>query len=157
MERVNEVHFSKVSLFEKFITEGKEKAGEPAKEGAMMDGGGMARIRASTFQQQREEVCAAPHYAASFHCLVEERQDCEELKPKPKEKWTFIMDRKQEAKKHRMECCALASKNRCMRCGRSNKQIKLPGTCEGPRWQGKDPQQKFKRWSKQHIWDGMTR
>ena len=24
------------------------------------------------------------HYAASFHCLMEDWQDCEELKPKPK-------------------------------------------------------------------------
>ena len=34
---------------------------------------------------------AAMQYAASFHCLVEERKDCEELKPKPKESglsWT---------------------------------------------------------------------
>ena len=27
----------------------------------------------------------ALQYAASFHCLVEEWKDCEELKPKPKE------------------------------------------------------------------------
>ena len=30
---------------------------------------------------------AALKYAASFHCLVEEWKDCEELKPKPEEKW----------------------------------------------------------------------
>ena len=29
-------------------------------------------------------------YAASFHCLVEERKDGEELEPTPKEKWTFV-------------------------------------------------------------------
>ena len=33
---------------------------------------------------------AALQYAASFHCPVEQWKDCEELKPKPKEKWSFV-------------------------------------------------------------------
>ena len=33
-----------------------------------------------------EEVYAAVQYAASFHCLVEKWNECEELKPKPIEK-----------------------------------------------------------------------
>ena len=41
-----------MSLFEKFITDGNEKADEPAKEGAMLDGGDMAQIRASTVPQK---------------------------------------------------------------------------------------------------------
>ena len=35
-------------------------------------------------------------YAASFHCLVEEWKDCEELKPKPKEKCGFSRIRKKD-------------------------------------------------------------
>ena len=35
-----------MSHFENFVTEGNEKADEPVKEGAMLDGGGMAEIRA---------------------------------------------------------------------------------------------------------------
>ena len=46
---------------------------------------------------------AALQYAASFHCLVKEWKDCEELKPKSKEKWTFE-DEKREETKHRTEC-----------------------------------------------------
>ena len=49
-----------MSLFEKFITEVNERADELAKEGAMLDGGAMAQVRASTVLQDREEVCAAP-------------------------------------------------------------------------------------------------
>ena len=75
----------------------------------------MAQIRASTVQQEREEVYAAPQYAASFHCLVKEWQDCGELKPKLKDKCAFV-DRKMEAQKHRMEWCAAAREYRCMRC-----------------------------------------
>ena len=75
----------------------------------------MAQIRASTVQQKREVVFAALQYAASFHCLVEERQDYEELKPKPKEKCTFV---NKKGKKHRMEWCAAAKKYRCARCER---------------------------------------
>ena len=40
---------------------------------------------AKTIEQEREEVYAALQYAASFHCLVEEWNHCEELKPPPKE------------------------------------------------------------------------
>ena len=48
----------KVSNFEKFVTEGNEKAGELANVGAMLDQGFMAEMRAKTVQQVREEVCA---------------------------------------------------------------------------------------------------
>ena len=68
-----------MSLFEKFITEGNEKADEPAKEGARLDGGDMAQVKAITVQQAREEVYAALQNAASFHCLVDEWKDYEEL------------------------------------------------------------------------------
>ena len=52
--------------------------------------GFMAEARAETMQQEREEVYVALQYAASFHCLVEQWKDCEELKPQPKEKWVFV-------------------------------------------------------------------
>ena len=55
------------------------KADELTKAGAMLDEGFMADARAVTMQQEREEVYAALQYAASFHCLVEEWKDCEEL------------------------------------------------------------------------------
>ena len=75
-----------MSHFESFVTEGNEKADDLAKAGAISDEGFVAEARAETVQQDREEVYAALQYAASFHCLVEEWKDCEELKPKPKEK-----------------------------------------------------------------------
>ena len=50
-----------------------------------MDGGEVAQIRASTVQQDREEVRAALQCATGFHCLMEEWRDREELKPKPTE------------------------------------------------------------------------
>ena len=57
-----------------------------AKEGALRDEELIAKARAETVQQEREDVHAALQYAASFHCLVEEWKDCEELKAQPKEK-----------------------------------------------------------------------
>ena len=71
-------------------TEGNEKPDKLAKEGAMLDKGFMADVRAKTMQQEREEVYAAFQCAASFHCSVEEWKDCDELKPKPKEKGIFV-------------------------------------------------------------------
>ena len=112
-----------MSQFERFVTEGTEKADELAKAGAMLDEGFMAEARAETMQQEREEVYAALQYAASFHFLVEQWKDCEELKPKPKEKWIFV-DKKSEETKHRTEWCAEADKYRCMRCGRGSKYMK---------------------------------
>ena len=71
----------KMTKLERFVTEGNEKAYELAKAGAMLDEGFMAEARAETMRQEREEVYVALQYAASFHCLVEEWKDCEELKP----------------------------------------------------------------------------
>ena len=75
-----------MSQLEKFVTEGNGKVDELAKVGAMLDEGFLAEVRANTVQQEREYVYAALQYAASCHCLEEEWKDCEELKPKPKEK-----------------------------------------------------------------------
>ena len=44
--------------FEKFVTDGNEKADDLAKAGAMLDEGFMAEARAKTMQQEREEVHA---------------------------------------------------------------------------------------------------
>ena len=71
---------------ERFVTVGNEKADESAKAGAMSDERFKAQTRAKTVQQEREELSAALQHAASFHCLVKEWKDCEELKPQPKEK-----------------------------------------------------------------------
>ena len=64
----------------------------------------MAEVSADTMKQEREreEVYVALPYAASFHCLVEEWKDCEEIKPTPKEKWSFI-DKRRERMQHRTE------------------------------------------------------
>ena len=91
-----------MSHFEKFVT---ENADELAK-GAMMDDGFVAEARAKTMQQEREEVYAALQCAASFHCLVEEWKDCAEIKPQPKEKWTFCGQEKGGNKASTgMVCC----------------------------------------------------
>ena len=87
-------------------------------------------------KQEREEVYVALQYAASFHCLVEEWKDCEELRPKPKEKGSFV-DKRRESMKHRTEWCAEADRYRCMRCGRGSKYMKMPGRCDGPKFLSK--------------------
>ena len=96
-----------------------------AKEGALPEEGFMVEARAETMQQESEEVYAALQYAASFHC--------EELKPKPKEKWTFL-DQKREETKHRTKWCAETDGYGCVRCGRGSKYMKMPGKCTGPKF-----------------------
>ena len=122
----------RMTHFEKFVTDGNEKADDLAKGGAVLDEGFMAEARAKTMQQEREELYVALQFAASFHCLIEEWKDCEELKPKPKEKWSFV-DRRVRMK-HRTEWRAEADRYRCMRCGRGSKNMKMPGTCIGPKF-----------------------
>ena len=111
----------------------------------MLDEGFMAEARAKTVRQEREEVCAGLQYAASFHCLVKEWTDCEELKPKPREKWIFVNQKKEETR-HRTEWCAETNKYRCMRCGRGSKYMKMPGKCTGPKYLEKN----LGTWGKRH-------
>ena len=139
-----------VSVFERFIAKGNEKSDEFAQEGAMIDGGLMAQVRASTVQQEREEGYAALQHAARIHYLVEERKDGEELKPTPKEKWTFV-NKHVEARKHRTEWCAAAIKCRCLTCGRSSTNLKIQGKCEGPKLLQEDSKHNLGRWSKSHL------
>ena len=106
----------------------------------MLDEGFMAEATAKTVQQEREEVYAA-------YCLLErEWKDCHELKPKPKEKWIFV-DQKREETKNRTEWCAEANKYRCMRCGRSSKRMKMPGKCKGPKYWSEN----WRKWRKRHL------
>ena len=135
-----------MSQFERFVTEGNEKADEVAKAGAMLDGGFVSEARAETMKQEREEVYAALQYAAGLHCLVEEWKDCEELRPKPKEKWVFV-EHKSEIVKHRTEWCAEADKCRCMRCGRGSMYMKMPGKCAGPQV----PTKSLAKWRRRHL------
>ena len=100
-------------ILKKFVTEGNEKADELAKAEAVLDEGFMAEVRAKT--------------VASLNSFVEEWKDCEELKPKPKQKWIFV-DKKSEESKHRTEWCAEAkdtremhrNKNTCRKMGESD-------------------------------------
>ena len=123
----------KMAKIERFVTEGNEKADELAKAGARLDEGFMAEMRAVTMKQEREEVYAALQYAARVHFLVEEWKDCEELKPKPKEKWIFN-DKKIEGMKHRTKWCAEANRYRCVRCGEGSKHMNMPGSMRGKEW-----------------------
>ena len=136
----------KLTQFERFVPGGNEKADELAKAGAMLDEGFMAEARAETMKLEREEVYVALQYAACFHCLVEEWKDCEELKPKLKEKWSFI-DRKSEGMKHRTEWCAEADGYRCVRCGRGSTYMKMPGRCTGPKFLSKS----LRKWRRRHL------
>ena len=136
----------KMTKFERFVTEGNEEAVKLAKAGAMLDEGFMAEVRAVTVKHGREEVYVALQYAASFHCLVEEWKDCEELRSKQKEKWFFV-DKRRERIKHRTEWCADANRYRCMRCERGSKYMKMPGTCDGPTFLSK----RLGKWSSRHL------
>ena len=88
-----------MSHFEIFVTEGNEMADELANAGAMLDEGFYGTRKGNYHSaRERQEVYAALQYAASFHCLVEEWNDCEELKPKSKDKWIFVDQKKEESK-----------------------------------------------------------
>ena len=107
----------------------------------------MAPIGASAVQQTAKGFYAALPHAASFRCLVEEWQDCEELDLKWLEKGVSGQTSgSQEALHSGVRLC-----KHCVRCGRSSKKIKMPGTGERPRWLGKTPTKKLKRLGKAHL------
>ena len=114
-----------MSLFEKFVTTRKAMRKQMTwqKEEQCWTKDSLQKVEQKTMQQEREEVYGTLHYAASSHCLVEEWKYCEELRPKPKEKWVFV-EKKSRKTMHRTEWCAEANKNRCMRCGRGSKYVK---------------------------------
>ena len=70
---------------EQFEREAKEGWRFAADAAGITDERASSDVRAKKMQQEREEVYAVLQYAASFHCLMEQWKDCEELKPKPKE------------------------------------------------------------------------
>ena len=72
-----------MSQFGRFVTEGNEKADELAKQ--------QEQCWTKDFS-----TYAALQYAASFHCLAEVWKDCEEIKPKSKEKWIFVDQKREE-------------------------------------------------------------
>ena len=121
-------------LFEKFITEGNEKADELAKAGALLDGGFMAQARASTIQPEREDVHG-----------MKEWKDCEELQPKPQEKWKFV-DKGKEETKYRTEWCAEAKKYRCTRRGRGRQVSEDARKMCRTKVVDKGHKHKFRRW-----------
>ena len=113
-----------MSYFDKFITDGNEKADELAKAsfftrqkfresdvGRWIRGGEESK----TVKQEREEVCAALQQAAYFQS-VGKYKDCEELKPKPKEQCFFVYKRR-DVTRHRTEWRAAVNKYRSMTCG----------------------------------------
>ena len=57
-----------MSHFERFATDCNEKADELAKEGAMLDEGIMAQVRAKTVQQERRSV-RSPAVRSQFSLL----------------------------------------------------------------------------------------
>ena len=140
----------KMTQLERFVTESNEKTHELTKSGAKLDKGFMAEARAETLQQEREKVYAAMQFPASFHCLVEQWNDCEELKPKPKEKWIFV-DKKSEETKHQTEWCAEADRHRCMKMWRRKQIHGDAKKCTGPKFLSKS----LGKWEGV-IWEVMT-
>ena len=83
-------------------------------------------------------------------------EDCEEFTSKSKEKWIFV-NKKREVTKHQTEWCVPPKKKRCMRCGRSNKNIELQGTCADPQFLTVDSKHKLGRWRNSHLVGHVTR
>ena len=97
-----------VSLFERFVTEGKgRKSWQPTEHCC-----GWRRHGADQSQHSSAEESGGLRgfeCAATFHCTVEEWHDCKERQLGTNEKWIFV-DKAVEAKKHFTTRCAAASK-----------------------------------------------
>ena len=111
----------RMSLFEKFITEGNEQADELAKRHEQVQ---------SSRREKCTQVCSMqPVFIACW---------------KSKAKWFF---RGQEWRGNEAPDRVAAGIYRCSRCGRGGKYLKMKGKCTGP----KDVAKNLGRWSKQHM------
>ena len=147
-------------LFERFIAEGNEKADEFAKSRSV-DGWRTYFIGKSSNRKENKFM---------QHCNVQQAftvwwkngRIVKEVRPKRKKKWTFV-NKKGEAKKHRTVWCAAANKYRCMRCGRTNGNVRDQSGCEkipNPNWVdganhilgGHDMARRVDRDGQQSIW-----
>ena len=82
--------------------------------------------------------------------MVEEWKYCEELKPKPKGKWTFA-NKPKEAQKHQTEWCAAANKYRCIGCGKKKQKHEDARIfCKTNMVDG-TPKHKLRRWGQLHV------
>ena len=106
----------------------------------MLDEWFMAETRAETMQQEREEVYAALQYAASFHCVVEQWKDCEELKRKLKEKWIFV-DRKKGNEASNRVGVRKQKRYRCVQMHEDARKM----------YRTKILVEKFGKWGRQHL------
>ena len=86
----------------------------------------MAQIRASIAQHRGEEVYAALQHSDSFHCLVEEWRDCEELEPQPTEKLFLSTKSRCKETLHGVVCDHKQVPFHEMRKGT---KMKMPGKC----------------------------
>ena len=91
-----------------------------AREGAELDGGTMATIKAAVARHDRMELYAPLQYVATLHCQVEKVKNADEFTPKPKGKCTLVASRKTY---------------RCLRCGKTSGRLMITlGSFRGPEW-----------------------
>ena len=141
-----------MSQFERFVTEGNEKADELAKAGAMLDEGFMAEARAETMQQERERggVCSI----AVCGQLPLPGNNGRTVKSSTPSRKVVCGNRQvsiYEMTKHRTEWCAETNRYRCMRCGESSKPMMMPGKFTGPKFLSKSLEN-----GEDDIWEAMT-
>ena len=134
-----------MSHFMKFVTDGNEKADVLEKAGVMLDEGFMAETREDSQQErEREDMFAALQCAASLHCLVEKWKDCEELKPKPKERLIFVDKKRGNRAPHGVVC---KYQQLSMYEMWKSKYMEMQGTCTGPKNLSAD----LGKWRKRHL------
>ena len=97
-----------MSQFERFVTKATRRVTSWQKQEQCWTKD-LWQKRKQKLCSRKERRCTQHCHAASFHCLVEQWKDSEELRPTPKEKWVFV-EKKGENTKHRTERRAEADK-----------------------------------------------
>ena len=64
----------------------------------------MAQVTASVSNRKERRSMQICNVQPVFHCLAEEWQDFEELKPKAKDKWTFVTESRSENASYGVVC-----------------------------------------------------
>ena len=132
-----------MSQFEKFVTEGNEKAQELAEAGRQCWSRSKSKDNAAGKRGRCMQLCSMrPASTAWWRNRKIAKSSCPSRK-----KSGFFVDKKRENTRHRTEWCAEANRYRCTRCGRGSKYMKMPGKCTGPKFLPKS----LGKWRRRHL------
>ena len=134
-----------MSQFERFVSEGNEKADELAKAGACWTKGLWQKQEQKRCSRKERRCIQLLQNTVSFHCMVVRWKDCDELEPQPEKTVNF---RGTRVSKRSAERSGVRNQ---LEVWKNSKYMKVPGKCTGPKFLSKSLEN-----GEGAVWEAMT-